>query len=100
MSSHVAAPVPSDLAADGRAVAERLRNVDDPDEVREEAVRVILALTDEGLKSFFLRPVERLGLGFIGRSAVDVGLRTASGAISVFIKRLARSLDQEQARTL
>lgn len=100
MTPHVATPIPTELAERARSVAESLRTEEDLEPIREEAIRTILELTEVGLQGFFLSPVERLRLGFIGRSAVEVGLKTASGAIAVFIKRLGRSLDQEQGREL
>ena len=92
----IAAEIPSDLAAEARDLVGRIREHEDPAELREEGAAMVLELTRAGLDAFFLDPVERLGLGTMTRSMVKVGLGSAAKAIGVFVNRVVGSLSEDQ----
>ncbi|MEM9554323.1 MAG: hypothetical protein AAGC60_08700 [Acidobacteriota bacterium] len=97
---YVATAIPDDLARDLDRLLQRIRAAEDATAHRDEGIELIQRLTDAGLEGFFLRPVESMGLGLVARKATAVGLRTASSAIGVFVRRIGRGFTDEQVRAL
>jgi hypothetical protein len=96
----LAAAVPDSVATEARALIEAIRHADDPLLYRKQGAETVVRLTEVGLEAFFLAPVEQLGLGPVAASMVRLGLRTAGGAIAVFIRRIVAGLDAEQIRAV
>ena len=98
MRPHLAAEISPELAQRARDVARRIRESPQPRELRREGADVVLALTEAGLASFFLHPVEQLSLGFVANSTTRLGLKTAAGGIALFVRRLVEGMSDEQLR--
>lgn len=100
MRRYLAVELPEELAREAEEMIHRVRSSPRPREHRAEGVNLILRLTEHGLEAYFLRSVQRMGLGFVAETATRAGLKTAFGAIAFFIRRLAGGLDDEQIRRL
>lgn len=100
MRRHLATPIPEDLAREAQELIRRVRESPSPRRHRREGVGLVLRLTEAGMEGFFLRSVERMRLGFLAESATRTALKTAFGALSILIKRLAGALSDEQVRRL
>lgn len=92
----LAARVPIELANAARDLIDRIRSAEDPLAYRKEGADMVVRLTEVGLDAFFLAPVEQLSLGPVAGSMVKLGLRSASTAISVFIRRIVAGLNAAQ----
>lgn len=86
------------LAAEARALAARLRSSPAPRELRDEGAAMVIRLTEAGLAAFFVQPVGQLGLGVVATGAMRLGLKTALGGISLFVRQLVSGLSDEQLR--
>lgn len=100
MKIYIAAPLSPGLATELEAFLKDARSLPDPTQLRERGVDLILKITGEGLDHYFMRGVEKLGLGTIARQATSLGLKSASAGIGLFVKRIAGSLDANQIRKL
>lgn len=96
----LAARVPADIAADTRALIDRIRSAEDPLSLRREGAEAVVRLTEVGLEAFFLRPVQQIGLGTVAGSMVKLGLKSAGAAISVFVRRIVGGLSADQMRAI
>lgn len=96
----VAAPIPPEIARDARELIRRIREADDPRDLRGEGAEAVVRLTDAGLHSFFLRPVQDAGLGPLTAGMVRVGIKSAGTAIAVFVRRIVGGLSAEQMRAI
>jgi len=92
----LAARIPQHVADEARQLLARIREADDPRELRKEGAEGVVRLTEIGLEAFFLRPVEAVGLGSITGAMVRVGLKSAAAAIAVFVRRIVGGLSGEQ----
>ena len=63
MRNVVGAPIPEAVALEALRTAEKLRSGKASPRDAEQAVEVICKMTDEVLNYFFVRPIERLGMG-------------------------------------
>jgi hypothetical protein len=95
---HLAAEISPELAQRARDLARRIRDSPHPRELRREGAAIVLELTEAGLASFFLHPVEELALGFVATSTTRLGLKTAAGGIALFVRRLVDGMSDEQLR--
>ncbi len=100
MKIYIAAPLSPELAKELESFLQDARSLPDPTRLRDRGVELILKITNEGLDHYFLRGVERLGLGTIARQATVFGLKSASAGIARFVRRIAGSLDADQIRKL
>jgi len=92
----LAARIPQHVADEARQLLARIREADDPRDLRKEGAESVVRLTEIGLEAFFLRPVEAVGLGSITGAMVKLGLKSAAGAIAVFVRRIVGGLSGEQ----
>ena len=95
---HLITELDPELAAAARDLVRRLRAAPRPRELREEAAEMVVRLTSAGLESFFLRPVERLGLGFVALSTVRLGLKTSGQGVGIVVRRIFDGMDEEKLR--
>lgn len=100
MQLFLASPIAPDLASELEALLVAIRQADDPTLHRAAAADLIIRLTDASLDYFFLRGVDRLGLGLIAKQATSLGLKTASGGIALFVRRLGKTMTADQVRHL
>jgi hypothetical protein len=96
----VAARIPQRVADEAREMIARIREADDPRQLRREGAEGVVRLTEAGLEAFFLRPVEEAGLGAMTAAVVKVGLKSAAAAIAVFVRRVVGGLSAEQMRSI
>lgn len=96
----LAAAIPEAVASEARALIDAIRGAEDPLLYRKQGAETVVKLTEVGLEAFFLAPVTKLGLGPVAGSMVRLGLRTAGGAIAVFIRRIVAGLDADQIRAV
>ncbi|QQR72528.1 MAG: hypothetical protein IPJ17_13550 [Holophagales bacterium] len=95
---HLIAELDPELATAARDLARRLRESPRPRELKSEAAELVVRLTIAGLESHFLRPVERLGLGFVALSTVRLGLKTSGQGVGVLVRRIFDGMDDEKLR--
>ena len=62
----------------------------------EELVEVVLEMTDRGLDFYYLEPLRRAEAGAMTTSAARLGIAAAGRGIPAIIRRVVRSLDEEQ----
>lgn len=96
----LAARVSQQVADDARDLIARIREADDPRDLRKEGAEGVVKLTEIGLEAFFLRPVEQAGLGSVTAALVKMGLKSAAAAIAVFVRRIVGGLSGEQMLTI
>jgi hypothetical protein len=92
----LAARISQQVADDARDLIARIREADDPRDLRKEGAEGVVKLTEIGLEAFFLRPVVQAGLGSVTAALVRVGLKSAGAAIAVFVRRIVGGLSGEQ----
>lgn len=92
--------VPPDLGRELRDLIDEVRQDPEPSRHARHGVDLILRLSKAGLDDYFLESGRRLGLGMVSLSSVRLGLRTALGGISLFVKGLASGLSDDQVRAL
>ena len=97
---YIAAPVPSELAAEMDDLVARIRAADRPSRLSREGSDLILRLTESCLDHYFLRSVDLLGLGPVAYQATRIGLKTALSGIAVFVRQLSRMMSDDQVRKL
>jgi len=95
---HLIAEIDPELARAARELARRIRTAERPRELRREGAEMVLRLTEAGMGSFYLRPVEDLRLGALANGTVAVGLKSAQAGIGLFVRRLVDGLDDQQLR--
>jgi hypothetical protein len=100
MKIYLAAPLSVELATELESFLKQARELPDPTTMRKEGADLIIRLTNECLDYYFLRGVEKLGLGLIARQATNLGLTSASTGIAMFVRRIAGSMNAEQIRKL
>ncbi len=100
MKIYIAAPLSPELAKELETFLDQARTLPDPISLREKAGELIIRITNECLDHYFLRGVEKLGLGLISRQATTLGLKSASAGIALFVRRIAGSLDGAQIRKM
>jgi hypothetical protein len=100
MKIYIAAPLPDELAQELDRFLADARSLPDPTSLREKGADLIIRLTNQCLDHYFLRGVERLGLGMISRQATSLGLKSASAGIALFVRRIAGSMSGDQIRKL
>lgn len=100
MKIYIAAPLSPELAKELETFLEKARTLPDPTSLREGGADLIIRLTNASLDHYYLRGVERLGLGLIARQATSLGLKSASAGIALFVRRIAGSMTAEQIRQL
>lgn len=100
MTWHFAAEIPPELAGELKELVAEVRAAERPARHAGAGADLILRLTNACLDDYFLRSARELGLGMMGESAVRLGLRTASGGIALFVRRLAGLMSDEQVLKL
>lgn len=95
-----AADIPEDLGREVRRMIDAVRDDPHPSGHARHGVELILRLTQVNLDYYFVESARRLGLGMVALSSIRLGLRTALGGISMFVKGLAGALSDEQVRRL
>ena len=100
MTWHFAAEIPDELAEELRELVAEVRAAEHPARHAGDGADLILRLTEACLDDYFLRSARELGFGAVMESAVRLGLRTASGGIALFVKRLAGRMSDAQVRKL
>lgn len=100
MKIYLAAPLPDELAKELETFLRDARSLPDPTSLREKGADLIIRLTSHSLDHYFLRGVEKLGLGMISRQATSLGLKSASAGIAMFVRRIAGSMSADQIRKL
>ena len=95
---HLITEIDAELAAAARDLVRRLRAAPRPRDLRAETAELVVRLTVAGMESFFLRPVERLGLGFVALSTVRLGLKTSSQGVGLVVRRVFDGMDDEKLR--
>ncbi len=100
MKIYVAAPLSAELAGELESFLKQARELPDPTTLRQGGADLIIRITNECLDHYFLRAVDKLGLGLISRQATSLGLKSASAGISLFVRRIAGSMNADQIRKL
>ena len=100
MPYRFAAEIPDELAEELQELVAEVRAAERPSRHAGDGADLILRLTEACLDDYFLRSVRQLGLGMMSESAVRLGLRTASGGIALFVRRLAGGMSDEQVLKL
>lgn len=100
MKIYIAAPLSPELAKELETFLGQARSLPDPTALRDKASDLIIRMTNECLDHYYLRGVEKLGLGMIARQATSLGLKSASAGIALFVRRIAGSLDAGQVRKM
>jgi hypothetical protein len=95
-----AAELPEELGRELQALAVEVRAAERPSRLAGRGADLILRLTEANLDYYFIRSARRLDVGMVSQSAIRLGLRTAMGGISVFVKGLAHALSDDQVRRL
>ena len=95
-----AADIPEDLGREVHRMIETVRDDPHPARHARHGVELILRLTESNLDYYFVESARRLGLGMVALSSIRLGLRTALGGISMFVKGLSGILSDEQVRRL
>jgi hypothetical protein len=95
---HLVAAVDPELARAARDLVRRIHVAECPRELRREGAEMVARLTEAGLASFYLRPVETLRLGALANGTVAVGLKSAQAGIGLFVRRIVDGLSDEQLR--
>ena len=62
----------------------------------EELVEVVVEMTDRGMDFYYLEPLRRAEAGAMTTSAAKIGIAAAGRGIPAIIRRVVRSLDEEQ----
>ena len=62
----------------------------------EELIDVVLEMTDRGMDFYYLEPLRRAEAGAMTTSAARLGIAAAGRGIPAIIRRVVRSLDEEQ----
>ncbi|TAM11237.1 MAG: hypothetical protein EPN72_03945 [Nevskiaceae bacterium] len=83
MNAEVRSEISPELAAQALRMADDIRSGRLGPERHAEVVALIGKLTETTLEWFFIRPLDSLGVGFALRSAVKLGLASASRAIRI-----------------
>ena len=97
---HLITQIDPVLASEVRDLVRRLRQAPQPRELKAEVAEMVVRLTSAGLEAFFLRPVERLGLGMVAQSTVRLGLKTSSQGVGLVVRRVVDGLDDEKMRRI
>jgi hypothetical protein len=95
-----AAELPEELGRELRELVAEVRAAERPSRLAGRGAELILRLTEANFDYYFVQSARRLEVGMVSQSAIRLGLRTAMGGISVFVKGLARALSDDQVRRL
>ena len=80
------------------AVIEKVREDSTPKAHADELIEIIVDLTHLGLYSYFLAPLERIGVGALALGTAKVGVATADKSLPTLVRRVLTRMDDDQLR--
>jgi hypothetical protein len=75
------------------AVLEQVEQAPDPVQHRDELAEVVVGLTNAGLDSFFTKPLERAGAGFVVEQSAKLGMAGAQQIFGSAIRNVIGRMD-------
>ena len=94
--NRVAFSVPPELRQRAEAVMQKIRDDSTPRAHALELVEVIIELTNTGLHSYFLAPLERIGVGTLALGTARVGVATAGKSLPTIVRHVVGNMTDEQ----
>ena len=102
-----AAPAPSappflryyqsnELRARTLAVLEFLEQAEDPTKHRSDLAELVVALTNEGLDAFFLKPLAQAKVGFLVQKSADLGMAGAQQVMGSVLRNIIGRMEGPQ----
>ncbi len=100
LESRFGFPLSEDLADEVRQAIDQIRS--DPSDKAHVAslIRLILSLTDAGLREFYLLPLEQAGTGTLGLGTAKVGISTARRGIALIVNKLLKGMKPAQLESI
>ncbi len=93
-------PLGEELTRELEATIEQIRR-DPSDKAHVTAlVKLVLKMTDAGLREFYLRPLEQAKTGAIGLGTARVGISAAKRGIAVVVNKLLGGMKPAQLESI
>ncbi len=78
------------------AVIAKLRADGDRRAHAGELTELVIDLTETGLRSYFLQPLEIAGVGLVSRNVAKLGIATVGKSIPVMVRKILGAMSGEQ----
>ena len=98
--SRMAFPIPPDLQKRAEAVIEAIREDPTPRAWADDLAEVIVELTNTGLDSYFLAPLERIEVGSFAFGTARVGVAAAGKSLPTIVRRVVGGMTDDQLKEL
>lgn len=98
--NRLAFAVPEELTREMLSTIEDVRRDPGEDAHVTALIDTVLKLTERGLAEYFLRPLERAGVGVVAISTARVGIATAKRGITVIVSKVIRGMSEAQRRSV
>jgi len=79
-------------------VLDAIDNEADPTEYRGDLSDIIASLTDDGMHFFFLRPLDKLKLGFVVNQSASLGINSVLRIMNATVRNVISRMDKKQLR--
>jgi hypothetical protein len=97
---HVAFRITPAQRQRARAVITAIRTDSTPKAHAEALIDLIVELTEEGMRSYYIKPLERVGVGSLVLNAAKIGVMASEKTLPPLVRRTVASMSDQQLREI
>ena len=92
----LAVSIPAELHRQADELIEEVRRADSRSLYVPDLVDLVADLMEAGLESSFMKPLEEVGVGFVGRKTARAGLNSAKKGVMMIVGQVFHRMSDDQ----